>query len=42
MPHGFGQKLTYDALDRLAEFLLTLGEAEAVKAGMVPVGRDGS
>lgn len=42
MPHGFGQKLTYDALDRLAEFLLSLDEAAAVKAGMVPVDRSSS
>ncbi len=42
MPNGFGQRLTYDALERLAEFLLTLDEAEAVKAGMVPVDRPSS
>lgn len=35
MPHGFGQKLSYDALDRLAEFLLSIDEAAAVKAGML-------
>jgi hypothetical protein len=35
MPHGFGQKLSYDALDRLAEFLLSLDEAAAVTAGML-------
>jgi hypothetical protein len=36
MPHGFGLRLTYDALDRLAEFLLSIDEAEAMKAGMLP------
>jgi hypothetical protein len=35
MPHGFGQKLSYDALDRLAEFLLSIDEAAAVKAGLL-------
>jgi hypothetical protein len=42
MPQGFGKKLSYDSLERLAEFLLSLDEAAAVKAGMVPVDRAGS
>jgi len=42
MPQGFGKKLSYDALERLADFLLSLDEAAAAKAGMAPVGRAGS
>jgi len=43
MPHGFGVKLTYDALERLAEFLLSIDEADAIKAGMLdgPASRPG-
>jgi hypothetical protein len=45
MPHGFGRKLTYDALDRLSEFLLAIDEADAIKAGLLegpaaPTGAD--
>jgi hypothetical protein len=43
MPHGFGQKLSYDALDRLADFLLSIDEATAIRAGMLdgPAARSG-
>ncbi len=42
MPHGFGQKLSYDSLVRLAEFLLSLDEAAAVKEGMLSVDHSSS
>ncbi|MEO6666419.1 MAG: hypothetical protein ABIO65_06585, partial [Nitrospiria bacterium] len=32
----FGKKFTYEALDKLAEFLLTIDEAAAVKDGLMP------
>jgi hypothetical protein len=34
MPNDFGRKLTYESLDRLADFLLSIGEEDAIKAGM--------
>jgi hypothetical protein len=36
MPRDFGKRLTYNALDKLAEFLLSLDEAAAIGAGMLP------
>ena len=42
MPHGFGQRLSYDALERLADFLLSLDEAAAMKAGMLAADRSSS
>jgi cytochrome c551/c552 len=32
----FGKKFTYEALDKLADFLLSIDEAAAVKDGMMP------
>jgi hypothetical protein len=36
MIQDFGQKFTYEALNKLADFLLTLDEAAAQKDGMMP------
>ena len=37
MMADFSKKFTYEALEKLAEFLLTIDEAAAVKDGMIPV-----
>ena len=36
MPQDYGRKFTYDALNKLVDFLLSLDEAAAIGDGMLP------